>query len=86
VQKFDIYKENKDKSILISGFADAESCFSVFIDKNRKLKIGWSVQPSFVITLHIKPPGGDKRGDGIIKKKYNPFPPPLPSLIIDLFL
>ena len=56
VQKFDIYKENKDKSILISGFADAESCFSVFIDKNRKLKRGWSVQPYFVITLHIKPP------------------------------
>ena len=53
VQKFDIYKENKDKSLFISGFIDAEGCFSVFIVKNRKLKIGWSVQPSFVITLKI---------------------------------
>ena len=38
----------------ITGFADAESSFSVSIYKNTKMKIGWVIQPAFSIGLHIK--------------------------------
>lgn len=36
----------------VTGFADAESCFSIRIRKNNELKIGWEVIPYFFIGLH----------------------------------
>lgn len=38
----------------ISGFADAESCFSVIICKKKEYKIGWYVILAFIIRLHSK--------------------------------
>ena len=38
----------------LTGFADAEGCFSIKIQQNAKLKMKWRVRPVFSITLHIK--------------------------------
>lgn len=38
----------------ISGFTDAEGCFSISIQHNTKMKTNWRVLPSFHIKLHIK--------------------------------
>lgn len=38
----------------VTGFADGEACFTITIRKNNKLKIGWSVEPRFEISLHIR--------------------------------
>ena len=41
----------------VTGFADAESCFSLNVGlcpRNKKFKIGWEVKPSFQIGLHQK--------------------------------
>nr|YP_009517168.1 LAGLIDADG homing endonuclease [Blastosporella zonata]YP_009517205.1 LAGLIDADG homing endonuclease [Blastosporella zonata]AYE93092.1 LAGLIDADG homing endonuclease [Blastosporella zonata]AYE93093.1 LAGLIDADG homing endonuclease [Blastosporella zonata] len=38
----------------LTGFADAESCFSIKIQHNAKLKTKWRVRPVLSITLHIK--------------------------------
>ena len=38
----------------LTGFADAEGCFSIKIQQNAKLKTKWRVRPVFSITLHIK--------------------------------
>jgi hypothetical protein len=38
----------------LTGFADAESCFSIKIQANAKLKTKWRVRPVFSITLHNK--------------------------------
>jgi hypothetical protein len=38
----------------ITGFSDAESCFSINILKNDNYKTGWRVKPVFSIGLHIK--------------------------------
>lgn len=38
----------------ITGFADAESCFSVSFFRVNTIKIGWRTQASFKITLHQK--------------------------------
>jgi hypothetical protein len=38
----------------ITGFADAESCFSVSFFRVNTIKIGWRTQASFQITLHQK--------------------------------
>jgi LAGLIDADG endonuclease len=38
----------------ITGFSDAESCFSVKIQENAKLKTKWRVRPVFSIILHSK--------------------------------
>ena len=38
----------------VTGFADGEACFTVSIRKYPKLKIGWSIEPSFAIGLHIR--------------------------------
>jgi len=37
-----------------TGFCDAESCFSISIRPNSKMKTNWRVSPSFLIKLHIK--------------------------------
>jgi hypothetical protein len=38
----------------VTGFTDAEGCFSVLILKNPKYKAGWVVKPCFQIQLHKK--------------------------------
>ena len=38
----------------ITGFTDAEGCFSVSITKSNNTKIGWRVRLFFDITLHKK--------------------------------
>lgn len=38
----------------LTGFVDAEGCFSIKILENAKLKTKWRVRPVFSITLHVK--------------------------------
>jgi hypothetical protein len=38
----------------VTGFTDAEGCFTVSISKSRSTSIGWTVIPCFKITLHKK--------------------------------
>ena len=38
----------------VSGFADAESSFSLSMFKSSKSKAGWAVRPDFIINLHSK--------------------------------
>lgn len=45
---------NKLNSWFLTGFSDAESCFSIKIQPNAKLKTKWRVRPVFSITLHLK--------------------------------
>lgn len=48
--------KNQFNPWFITGFSDAEGCFSVNINlnKNNKLKLRWKVQAFFSITLHKK--------------------------------
>jgi hypothetical protein len=39
---------------VLTGFVDAEGCFSIKIQQNAKLKTKWRVRPVFSITLHVK--------------------------------
>src|SRR5438270_5090518 len=43
---------NKLNPYWITGFADAESSFSIRITKNKNRKIGWRISPIFSIELH----------------------------------
>jgi hypothetical protein len=50
-----------NKSVIVSlhpefvtGFSDAEACFSIPIIKSNKCKIGYQVQAKFQICLHVK--------------------------------
>jgi len=38
----------------ITGFSDAEGCFTIKVQPNAKLKNKWRVRPVFSITLHLK--------------------------------
>jgi len=38
----------------ISGFTDAEGCFTILVQHNDKYKANWRVKAIFTITLHIK--------------------------------
>ena len=38
----------------VTGFTDAEGCFSVRFTKNKLHKIGWYISPVFIINLHIR--------------------------------
>ena len=38
----------------VTGFIDGEGCFRVSIIENKKLKVGWEVQPRFQLTLHVR--------------------------------
>ena len=38
----------------LTGFTDAEACFSIGIRQNAKLKNKWRVSPAFIIKLHKK--------------------------------
>nr|YP_010561529.1 hypothetical protein OSR58_mgp01 [Ganoderma flexipes]UYX56900.1 hypothetical protein [Ganoderma flexipes] len=46
--------EAEIKPWFITGFVDAEGCFSIKIQQNAKLKTKWRVRPVFSITLHVK--------------------------------
>ena len=50
-------KQNNIDSWFVTGFADAESCFTFSVGlcpRNNKMKAGWQVNQSFQITLHQK--------------------------------
>ena len=53
-----VRKDDGEKSKLdpwwVTGFADGESCFLVHLRENKNLKVGWSVEPSFKIGVHVK--------------------------------
>jgi hypothetical protein len=49
-----LIKKSKLNFWFITGFADAESSFSVLIQFNDKYKTNWRVKPVFSITLHKK--------------------------------
>jgi len=36
----------------VTGFADAEGCFSISLVRKNKLKVGWEVKIRFQINLH----------------------------------
>ena len=38
----------------ITGFTDAEGCFSISIQPSVKMKTNWRVKPVFLIKLHVK--------------------------------
>jgi len=38
----------------VTGFSDAESTFSISCFKDKKLTLGWQIQPAFSIALHKK--------------------------------
>lgn len=38
----------------VTGFVDAEGSFSMSIFKSKTAAIGWTIEPCFIITLHIK--------------------------------
>lgn len=38
----------------ISGFTDAEGCFSIIINRNKERRLGWAVQLEFKIELHVQ--------------------------------
>lgn len=38
----------------VTGFADAECCFSISIVRKNKLKVGWEIKIRFQINLHQK--------------------------------
>ena len=46
--------KNKLNPWFITGFADAEGCFSFAIKPDAKSKLKWRTSPLFVIKLHIK--------------------------------
>lgn len=38
----------------VTGFIDGEGSFTISVQKNQKLKIGWEIQAKFTIKLHKK--------------------------------
>jgi len=38
----------------VTGFSDAESSFSMFISRSKTTIIGWTIIPTYNITLHIR--------------------------------
>lgn len=52
-----IYYENLEKKLnpwFVTGFADAESSFTMSVFKSKTAAIGWTIEPCFIITLHKK--------------------------------
>ena len=48
------YEDYKLSPYFITGFSDGEGCFSCSMVENKKLKVGWRVQPSCQIKLHAR--------------------------------
>lgn len=38
----------------VTGFVDAEGSFSMSIIKSKTAAIGWTIEPCFIITLHVR--------------------------------
>ena len=38
----------------VTGFVDAEGCFTIIINRSNNLKVGWRVRTYFIIGLHVK--------------------------------
>lgn len=51
---FDMARGREINPWFLTGFSDAEGCFSIKIQQNAKLKTKWRVRPVFSITLHNK--------------------------------
>lgn len=47
-------KDSTLPSYWVTGFADAEACFFINVNKKNSYKIGWGVQCEFNISIHIK--------------------------------
>nr|AWL21282.1 LAGLIDADG endonuclease [Gamarada debralockiae] len=47
-------KKYKLNPYWVTGFVDAEGCFSLNMTENKSYKIGWRNQAFFKITLHIR--------------------------------
>ena len=65
----DVYYENPEKKLnpwFVTGFADAESSFSISVFKSKTAAIGWTIEPCFIITLH-------KKDIELLKKIHNFF-------------
>ena len=43
-----------NKPWFITGFTDAEGCFLIIVRKKLKNKLGWRLEPNFIINLHKK--------------------------------
>ena len=54
IKKKTLSVENKLYPWFITGFVDGEGCFSVGVYKNYKYRIGWQIQPIFLINLRNK--------------------------------
>ena len=52
--KYTTSTANKLNSYFVTGFSDAESCFTLIISKNPRHTLGWSVKLAFNIHLHSK--------------------------------
>ena len=48
------FNKNRLEPWFVTGFIDGEGCFNISIRKDDKWKIGWHVQLSFKIGLHLK--------------------------------
>ena len=48
----DSFLDTKLNPWFITGFSDAESTFTIVIDKNKNRILGWRVQSKFQIGLH----------------------------------
>ena len=49
-----MHLRNDKQMWFLTGFTDAEGCFSIGIRPDAKLKIKWRVLPVFIIKLHKK--------------------------------
>jgi len=50
--KYNFKNDRKLSPYWVTGFADAESSFSIRITKDKKRKVAWRVSPIFSIELH----------------------------------
>lgn len=46
--------KNNLNPLWISGFVDGEGCFTIKISKNEQYRVGWFIQPCFLIQLHFR--------------------------------
>lgn len=46
--------KNKLNPNWVTGFVDAEGCFTVSISEDKRCKLGWQIRPGFKIKLHIR--------------------------------
>lgn len=52
-----IIKANESKQLnpfFVTGFVDAEGCFSIIFQKRENFNLGWQVRAEFLIHLHNK--------------------------------